>query len=68
MKALDVCVVTASLSENVPLCTGAGFRLRVGIHDQIAAKKERGGFVFLLHDVVETECKPFLCTELRLNV
>lgn len=52
MKALDVCVVTASLGENVPLRMGAGFRLRVGIHDQIAAKKERGGFVFLLHDVV----------------
>ena len=68
MKALDVCVVTASLGANVPLRAGAGFRLRVGIHDQIAAKKERGGFMFLLHDVIEAEGETFGCAKLWLDV
>jgi len=53
MKALDVGVVTAGFSKDVPLRTGTGFRLRIGIHDQVTTKKKRGGFMFLLHDVIE---------------
>jgi hypothetical protein len=68
MKALDVCVVPASLGKNVPLRAGAGFRLRIGIHDQVATKEERGGFMFLLHDVIEAEGETFGCAKLWLDV
>lgn len=68
MNALDVGVITAGLGEDIPLCSGAGFGLRIGIHDQIAPKQERGGLMFLLHDVVEAERKAFGCAELGLDV
>ncbi len=68
MKALDVGVVTAGFSKDVPLRTGTGFRLRIGIHDQVTTKEKRGGFMFLLHDVIEAEGETFGCAELGLNV
>ena len=68
VKALNVGVVPAGLCEDIPLRSGAGFRLRVGIHDQIAAKQQCGGFVLLLHDVVKAEGETFGRAELRLNV
>ena len=68
VKALDVRVVPAGLREDIPLRAGAGFRLRIGIHNQITAKQQCGGFVFLLHDVVEAEGETFGCTELGLHV
>ena len=68
VKALNVGVVPTGLCEDVPLRAGAGFRLCVGIHDQIAAKQQCSGFVFLLHDVVEAEGEAFWCTELGLNM
>jgi hypothetical protein len=61
-------VVTAGLREDIPLRTGTGFRLRIGIHDQIATKEERGGFMFLLHDVIEAEGETFGSAKLGLNV
>jgi hypothetical protein len=42
--------------------------LRIGIHDQVATKEERGRFMFLLHDVIEAEGEAFGSAKLGLNV